>query len=456
MYLRFVFLIAKTSQMLVQRLGRGGGTALPGLIAERLSHRLLFQLAAQLQGTIVVVGTNGKTTTSRLIASYLEGDGCQIVHNRSGSNLVRGVLSSLIAQADWQGHIDDRWGLFEIDEAVLPQILPSLSPDYLVALNLFRDQLDRYGEVDTIAAKWRTACQKLSDKTTLILNADDPLIASLAAGSQANTLFFGVDFDSGPPTIEAYADSRHCPLCGSPLRFSRINYSHLGVYRCPTGDFERPEPTVSANKVRLNGMEGSQFSLVTAQVSTAVDLGLAGLYNVYNVTAAMAMAVQLGLPMAMLVSKTRHFQAVFGRLEKISIGDMTLVLVLVKNPTGFNQVVQTVTSDAKAHSFWLILNDKLADGRDVSWIWDTQLEKLEGQVRSLLVSGTRALDMALRGKYAGLSITPQQVSPSISEGLRSLTGAKADTIYCLCTYTAMLELRQLLQKRHTVRSYHDS
>lgn len=455
-YTRIVFLIAKLAQLAIQQLGRGGGTALPGLLAERLHSQLLRYLMSQLEGTIVVVGTNGKTTTSRLLSSYLEGSDLRLVHNRSGSNLVRGILSALIAQSDWHGRIDRSWGLFEVDEAVLPKLLKFCSPDYIVVLNLFRDQLDRYGEVDAIAASWRKACKNLPYGTKLILNADDPLVAYLGAQTSATSIYFGLDYLSDTGQVASYADTRFCPRCGRPLRFIRVHYSHLGVYVCSTGDYQRPNPTVYATDIALKGMDGSQFSVVTGNGKMELDLGLAGLYNIYNAVAAITVADQVALSTDTVIAKTRHFEAVFGRLEKIVVNGIELILILVKNPTGYNQVIQTMASDSRADSFWLVLNDKFADGRDISWIWDVEFEKMARQSKQVLVSGTRAYDMAVRVKYAGFSQDQVALIPSLSEGLRTVVKSQPKSVYCLCTYTAMLELRRLLQAKKVVTSYHGS
>ncbi len=454
MYSRIIFLIVKVLQVVIQRLGRGGGTALPGLVAEKLHGGLLQVLSGQLSGTIVVAGTNGKTTTSRLLASYLEGDQRRLVHNRSGSNLARGMISALVAQSDWKGRVQADWGLFEVDEAVLPKILPTVKPTYVIALNLFRDQLDRYGEVDSVALKWQKACRELTDATTLVLNADDPLVAFLGRDIQARIIYYGVAYDSAETQVAAYGDSRYCPVCGKRLKFSRVSYSHLGTYVCPAGDFKRPEPEVVVSDIVLKGMDGSRFTVRGHDQSVSLDLGLAGLYNIYNVAAAVTVAWLLGLKADMLLSKTRNFQAVFGRLERVKVGSTTLTLILVKNPTGYNQVLQTLTTDAKANCFWLLLNDRFADGRDVSWIWDVELERLAGQARKTLVSGTRAYDLALRAKYAGFAEDQIQTIASLSDGLRIISRLKQPKVYCLCTYTAMLELRRLLQKQRSVESYH--
>jgi UDP-N-acetylmuramyl tripeptide synthase len=295
----------------------------------------------------------------------LEGANLTVVHNRTGSNLVRGIMSTLIAQSDWRMQLSADWGLFEVDEAVFPTVVALLKPQYTVALNLFRDQLDRYGEVDSIATKWRAACEALPKDSILILNADDPLVCSLGRQTEAKVLYFGVEYKGESTEVASWADSRLCPVCGRRLQFSRISYSHLGNYTCPNGDFTRPQPDCTATNVVLKGMDASHFSWQTKAATYEVDISLAGLYNIYNVSAAMTVAGCLQLPFDMLLVKTRHFQAVFGRLEKVEVEGTTLTLILVKNPTGYNQVIQTLTSDESGHNIWLVLNDRFADGGDV-------------------------------------------------------------------------------------------
>lgn len=452
------FIFAKLVQLIVKRLGKGGGTALPGLIAYRLNKKLLPALALQLQGTIVVSGTNGKTTSSRLIASYLEGGGYKLVHNRSGSNLTRGLLSTLIANASWNQRIDAQWGLFEVDEAVFAEVISLLNPKYVIANNLFRDQLDRYGEISLLAAKWRKACEKLSSDTTLIINADDPLIASLAINTPAKVITYGMASQSRQNKkieLSSYADSRRCPICSGALEFSSISYSHLGHYACVNNDFKRPDTNVEVSKITLRGISGTDFTIQTnSGEAMELKFSLAGLYNVYNATSALTIALDLSLNKEMLEHRTKNFEAVFGRLEEVKLGDSILTLILVKNPTGYNQVIQTLTTEPNAEAFWLLLNDRFADGRDVSWIWDVELEALRHQAKQVIIGGTRAYDLAIRAKYAGFSMDNVRVAPSLADGLRAISSLKQPKVYCLCTYTAMLGLRRQLQKQAKIGSYH--
>lgn len=455
--LKITFYIAKLSQFAVKRLGKGGGSALPGLIAIKLNQKLLPVLAKQLHGTIVVAGTNGKTTTSRLVSSFLEGADYKVVHNRTGSNLLRGLASTLIKQADWHMTIKADWAVFEVDEAVLPQALDILKPDYVLALNLFRDQLDRYGEINTLALKWQQACRRLPKTSTLVINADDPLINSLSLDTQAKVVAYSLHSGSAGQknlSLAPHADSRRCPVCGRSLIFSAINYSHLGQYTCPAGDYQPYPATIIASKIKLDGMVGSSFAVQYGEQDLSYQLSLAGLYNIYNALAAISLGLVLELNPAMLVQRTKNFEAVFGRLEQVQLGQTVLTMILVKNPTGYNQVLQTLATDQAAKSFWLLLNDHFADGRDVSWIWDVELERLVSQADQVTVSGTRAVDLAVRLKYADLPASSLQLTRTLTEGLRRISSSKQQHIYCLCTYTAMLELRKLLQKQKLVKAYY--
>ena len=333
-----------------------------------------------------------------------------------------------------------------------------LKPNYVVANNLFRDQLDRYGEVSLLAAKWREACKSLPSTTTLIINADDPLIASLGIDTPAKVVAYGLGAEPGKTKkveLSSYADSRRCPVCGGALVFSSVSYSHLGHYACANDDFKRPEIHTEANKIVLRGMSGSDFAITVGDSEPRpFNFSLAGLYNVYNALAALTLAFDLGLDQEMLEQRTKNFEAVFGRLEEVKLGDTLLTLILVKNPTGFNQVIQTLATEPNAESFWLLLNDRFADGRDVSWIWDVELEALRRQAKQVVIGGTRAYDMAVRAKYANFAMENVRVAPSLADGLRAISALKQPKVYCLCTYTAMLGLRRQLQKQSKIGSYH--
>jgi len=461
----------KVSALATRLLGRGGGTALPGLVAQTVYPGVLRAVTAQLpDGSLMVSGTNGKTTTSRMIASILQAAGMPPLHNRSGSNLERGLISTVVGAATPAGSLPSsyRSGLFEVDEAAMPVVLGAVRPRVLLLNNLFRDQLDRYGELETIYGKWRMALPRLSSDARLVLNADDPAIAALTItqGLRAKTLTFGIE-DAAYTLGELphAADSISCPRCNSRLDYSLILLSHLGHWRCPNCGLERPKPDVAAVQVRLNGTESSHVSLRLPDGQVEIKVGVPGLYNVYNALAAVAATLAFGVDVGHIKAGLEQFTAAFGRIERVAIpgeGDKSLLMALVKNPVGFNEVLRMLflPDDAEAgspHDLLIIINDLIADGRDVSWLWDVDFEVLTTSPHPLgnvHVSGIRAADMANRLKYAGIAADTIKTDPSLDTALDAAVAAlpAGQTLYVLPTYTAMLSFRKLLHDRGWVQS----
>ncbi|MGI8422954.1 MAG: MurT ligase domain-containing protein [Chloroflexota bacterium] len=452
-------------------LGRGGGTALPGLLAERIAPDLLSHLAAQLPlGAIVVTGTNGKTTTSHMLARILACAGMQPLRNASGSNLARGVATTLASCASPLGRLfttPETIGLLETDEAAFAQIVPAVRPRVVAFTNLFRDQLDRYGEVDTVASVWRTALRRLDGHPpTLVLNADDPTVAALGsafagAGTMAQSSaaavssYFGIDDPHlGRPGVEHASDAKTCPACGARLNYALAFYGHLGHYACANGH-RRPAPTVAARSVEVHGFAGTDLTIATPQGELTLRLPLPGLYNVYNALAAAASALAAGASLSSIKEGLEGFTAAFGRLERVTVGDKSVFLILAKNPVGMNEALRTLFSDGQAKHLLIALNDLDADGRDVSWIWDADFEHASDHVASLVVSGRRAEDLALRLKYARALTGEPHVEHDLA---RALDAALAQTptnatLFCVLTYTTMLALRKVLTTRGHVPAY---
>ena len=451
MNVTLTLLASKAAASLSRMFGRGGGGALPGVVAERLDPHLAGKLAAQLAGGVIVVtGTNGKTTTTKLIAELLAAQGVKVVTNSSGSNLKRGVTSALIAAADLRGKITATVGLFEVDEASLRRVTPEIKPDHIVVTNLFRDQLDRYGELDTTAGLIGEGIAATEAK--LYLNADDPLVASLAkyAKRPADVHYFGIE---GLPvnaigTHQTATDSDRCPICHTRLAFSRVFYGHVGHYRCPTGDFARPVPEVVITNVEEADRSGSKFVLALGGKRSNFTFPLPGTYNLYNALAAASLGHGLGMEVGVLQATLAATRAAFGRVEQIEIGGRTLCLLLIKNPAGFMQVLQTFVIGRQAVRVMFVINDLAADGRDVSWLWDVPLEALAGFKPFALTGGLRGGDMAVRLKYAGVESAP---ALSLTAGIDALLEATpvGETAYILPTYTAMLEIRKILSGRRT-------
>lgn len=438
--------ITKSAAVLSRALGRGGGHALPGLIAEKLDPHLAQTLAGRLKhGVILVTGTNGKTTTTKLIASILEAQGERVLTNSTGSNLKRGVTSALIGAARLNGKLDATIGLFEVDEASLRLVAPEVQPSHIVVLNLFRDQLDRYGELDTTAAMIGRGIA--STEARVYLNSDDPLVASLAkyASSPEQVSYFGIE---GLPSSSATAhqtatDSDRCPVCRTRLVFSRVFYGHIGHYRCPQGDFVRPQPATAITSVSEATLKGSRFTVANQGKRSEVVFPLPGTYNLYNALAANALAAGLGIGQPLVADVLARSTAAFGRVEKVVIRERTLYLLLIKNPAGFTQVLETFLMVEKEPHILMAINDNDADGRDVSWLWDVPLEALAPHRPVVTCSGIRGADMTLRLHYAGIPATTVDESKAALDQLLERT-PEGGVAYVLPSYTAMLEIRKLL------------
>lgn len=442
---------------LSKRLGLGGGTALPGLVAGRLDPDLMSHLAGQIpHGVILVTGTNGKTTTSGMLAAILRAGGFLPLQNRTGSNLLRGLTTTLMSEAGRDARLrpaGQRIGVFEVDEAVLPLAIPRTRPRAVLINNLFRDQLDRYGEVDTVRTLWQETVAALPDETVLILNADDPAVASLAGVARRTPLFFGVEDPCLSSPLEHAADSLRCPHCGGNYEYSVSYYAHIGHYACPGCGISRPQPQVSASKVALDGFHRASFQIDAPTGYAQVSLTIGGLFNVYNALAAASVGLSLEIPLPVVTAALQEFTPAFGRMERLEIDGRQVCLILVKNPTGFNQVLRALRQGHPPDNVLMVLNDRIADGQDVSWIWDVDFEGVTG-IRPL-VSGLRAEDLALRLKYAGLEVAPESVRKDLAGSLDQALEATppGGSLYILPTYTAMLELERLLARRGHLREY---
>ncbi len=434
----------------LSRLARtGGGTTVPGKLIWKLDPGAIDRLAARLPlGSAVISATNGKTTTAAMAASIL-GERFRLAHNRSGANLVSGVASTLLdARAA-------ELGLFEVDEAALPEILMRVKPKAVCLGNLFRDQLDRYGELEHVAEGWRSAVRSLPEDASLAVNGDDPQVGELAR-ERPDALVFGVDDPSAARrSLQHAADSKYCVRCGAPYEYLAAYVGHLGDYRCPACGHSRPPLNVVAREIELHGLESVSFELVSPAGTSAVRLRVPGLYNVYNALAAASLALSLGASLDEIVAGIESFTAAFGRFERISVGDRGLLILLIKNPAGANEAVRTIVDGGAPATAVIALNDAIADGRDVSWIWDVDFEPLIPGLTRLVATGDRAAELGLRFKYGGLDSDAIDVVPSLEAALDrglELTPAGGELVV-LPTYTAMLALRQIVGDRGFVRPY---
>ncbi|RJR14657.1 Mur ligase family protein [Candidatus Microgenomates bacterium] len=496
MYIRLIILFGKFIARMSKILNRGAGGTWPGEVVLTISPHILQNLSTQLKkGIILVAGTNGKTTTSLMIKKILEKQGPSVIHNNSGANLVNGVVSAFIQHANWWGKVEADWGVFEVDENSLPAVISSIPTSsagkqfpisnkkgkfstntnnnklVIVLLNLFRDQLDRYGEVDVIAEKWNKTLGELPDNSSLILNADDPQIAYLGESVIARSdndlprrqagaaipneiasplrmarnddvIYFGIEDKKQLISSKEHAtDSTFCPKCGARLTYQGLFFSHLGHWRCTKCEFKRPKPVVFSAHSPLPGQ-----------------------YNLYNTLAAYSVAQILDIPKKEVEQSLKNFQAAFGRQESFTLDKKHIKLFLSKNPTGFNASLRTVL-ELKAKHVLLVLNDRIPDGRDVSWIWDVDFEMIPDAAQ-ITVSGDRTYDLALRMKYAGNNknsylaggqakikiqhdnakfIIAADLTEAITKSLKLVN--PGETLYVLATYSAMLEVRKILSGR---------
>jgi UDP-N-acetylmuramyl tripeptide synthase len=446
--------LARATGAVSRRSGRGGGTTLPGRMLLRLAPDAIGRLAVSLErGSTIISATNGKTTTAGMLAAILREAGRFPVHNRAGSNMSWGVATALLEQSGTEG-------LFEVDEAWLPAVAEELEPRLIVLGNLFRDQLDRYGELERLADDWAALVERRAGATEFVLNADDPLVADLGRGRdgdrRAGVTYFGIeDSTQGLPALEHAHDAKHCRRCGAEYVYARAFVAHLGHYTCPNCDSDRPEPDVAGTEIELEGMGGSRLVIRTPGGELRARLPLPGLYNVYNAIAAVAAALRLGVELDVVKRGLEAMKAVFGRVETIEVAGTPVSILLIKNPAGANEVLRTLRleSGERGLDLWIALNDRIADGRDVSWVWDADFELLDGSVRSVVCAGTRAPEMAVRLKYAGWPTDAIEVSEDVEASLDRAIARADGRLFALPTYTALLELRKLLADRGLAREY---
>jgi len=447
----------------ILRLFKRGATAAPGLYASKIDPSILLKLSRQLKYSLLISGTNGKTTTARMISTVLDQAGRDYFHNRTGSNLERGIISELLKNFSLKGLPKNRLGLWEVDEAVFPLAVKKLNPKIIILTNLFRDQLDRYGEIDSLAKKWQKALKKLLPQTTVILNADDPQVASLGKNLNCQVVYFGLrDKSVGGQELAHTSDATICPYCLANLNYRTCFVSHLGIYHCSQCGPIQPQPTITAQQIKTIKNTSTQVKITTQKEKYLIKLKIPGVYNVYNLLAALAACSSLSLSSQTTTAGLNNFQPAFGRFEKIKLKkgkkEQSLRILLAKNPTGFNQVLKTINQLTKTTSFscLIALNDQIADGRDVSWIWDVDFKNLKNlkNLNKLIISGLRAEDMALRIKYSDWRVNKKkwQVSSDLKKTVANLINQSDKNLFIIPTYTAMLTIRKILNKKGLVHS----
>jgi UDP-N-acetylmuramyl tripeptide synthase len=436
-------------------LRRGGGTTVPGDVALAIDPAVLAKLGAALpRGSVLVTGTNGKTTTTGLIAAMLEAGGERVLTNASGANLVFGLVAAAVAQARPWGRARTERAVFEVDELSLERAVVELRPRLVVVLNLLRDQLDRSGELETTARRIGEGLRRLPEGARIVANADDPLVVAQTEGLPG-VVYVGIDADDQLlPGLPHAADARSCPRCGAPLHFDRVVLAHCGTYHCTGCDFARPPTAVTVRRITATSLDTQRLEL---DDGTVLDAGVGGVYNAYNLVAAYAAATTLGVAPARVAAAVAGFRPRFGRMERLRLHDREMRLLLAKNPAGLDVVLRSADELGRARAYLIAINDGVADGRDVSWLWDVDFERLaRSELRPHVVaSGRRAHDLAVRLKYAGLPTGRMTVEPDPATALRlvaELAGPGEEAVV-VPTYTAMLELRAVAQRAGAVGAF---
>jgi len=437
----------------------GGGTSLPGMIARRIDPNVLKSIVgASKAKKIVITGSNGKTTTARMMAAIADASGKRVSQNRTGSNLLQGVTSVAVNFADLFGRMDSDVLLFEIDEATIPLAVPEIQPDVVVITNIFRDQLDRYGELYAVARALNSMLEALPESATILLNGNDPQVASFGANAKAKRVFFGLEtLEVGTPTPEQSADIVRCIHCNSDFVYEVAYMSHLGIYRCPNCGYTLPPLDIAATAVSLakDGEGASHVTYRTPQGEIKLEIPLPGLHNVYNAAAAIGAALAAGFELDKIQPALNNVRTAFGRLEKIQADDKTIYLSFVKNPTSFNLILRLIAQHAGDKHLLLAMSHTVVDGEDFAWLWDVEFEEINDRIIDAVCSGNKPEELAMRLKYADVPVSKISLiadrEAALDAALKNVE--PGGTLYIMSGYTPTHELRRIMQKRGWVKHF---
>ena len=451
---RIAVIICKVSGALLRKMGRGG-TNLPGKLALKIDKNILGELSQSVKVT-VVTGTNGKTTTSRMIEQAFSDAGFRYFSNKSGANLLTGIIAVFAQYCSLSGKCRYTHALIECDEAAFRKASEFLPVECLVVNNIFRDQLDRYGEITHTLNAIREGITHIPD-AVLCLNADGSLTASLAEKIPNRVVWFGVNVPIYTHAAHELSDAPYCIHCKTEYQYDYVTYGHLGGFHCPNCGYGRKTPSIAVTQILTAGADASDIVLDICGREYDVHVNLPGGYNIYNAAAAAAAAHVAGIDDETAVSALGQFECGFGRAEQFTLGKAQARMMLVKNPAGFNQVINLIAHDEGSYKLAFLLNDRFADGTDISWIWDVDFEALaEQQERftQILVSGVRADDMALRLKYAGFRTDRLEVVREY-ETLLDRVGADETPAFLMPTYTAMFDLRNEISRHTDIKAFYE-
>jgi len=437
----------------------GGGSSLPGMIARRIDPNVLKSTVGTSKAKkIVITGSNGKTTTARMTAAIADASGRRVSQNRTGSNLLQGITSVAVNFADVFGRMDSDVLLFEIDEATIPLAVPEIQPDVVVITNIFRDQLDRYGELYAVANALNSMLVDLPESATILLNGNDPQVANFGVNAKAKRLFFGLEtMEIGTPVPEQSADIIRCIHCNHDLVYTVAYMSHLGIYRCSNCGYTLPKLDIAATSVKLasDGEGPTHVTLRTPQGSMELDLPLPGPHNVYNLAAAIGAAMAAGFEMDKAQTALGSIRPAFGRLEKIQAGDKTIYLTFVKNPTSFNLMLRLIAQHTGQKHLLLAASHTVVDGEDFAWLWDVELEEMADTILDAVCSGNKPEELAMRLKYAEVPVSKISIIPDREAALDAALKKvePGGTLYIMSSYTPTQELRRIMQKHGWVKHF---
>lgn len=435
-------LSVKVSRGILRFLGRGG-TALPGKIAMKIKPDVLAYASAGVE-TIVVTGTNGKTSTANMIESALTEDGKDVLANKAGANLLSGVTSEFCAACSVGGTPFKKYAVIECDEGALKHVVPLVKPKAIVITNLFRDQLDRYGEIMNVLNAIREAVLKVPE-SILCLNADESLTASISRDVPNKVYFYGMNIPVGDQNKRETSDASHCVCCGAEYEYDYYTYAHLGGFVCPQCGYKRPETNVSVISIDEMTADDSTVTMEIEGIQKCVHISLPATYNIYNAAAAITAIVALGGSVEGMIATLSRVKSAFGRMETFVLGNKKVRMILVKNPAGGNQTLEYLSTINEEYMLVAALNDKIADGTDVSWIWDMEYERLADipHIKRVVITGDRRDDLAVRLKYAG--IADFEVESDYKEILNTIKEYDKP-VFIIPNYTTMLVLRDILKK----------
>ena len=437
-------------------MGRGGGTSIAGMVARRLDPGILRALVADQGVTVVAItGSNGKTTTARFAAAILRGAGLPVAHNQSGANLVQGVTSLAVSASDLRGHVEPVVMVTEIDEGALPLVAPEIRPRAVLVTNLFRDQLDRYGEIYAVADAFEVVAAALPPDSVLVVNADDPIVAGLAPARDGRRVAFGLDLPASTDVITRAADTIRCPACRANLEYEHVYLSHMGAWRCPACGLARPPLDVAVTAVEVKGLAETRFTVRTAEGEQEFAIPQSGLHVAYDAAAAVALALGMGVPLDGAPAALAGVGPAFGRLERIAAGEREIVLGFAKNPTSYNATLRALATENLPRHLLIAVSNTLVDGEDFGWLWDVDFEASVPSIETATISGLRADELANRLKYAGLDPVRMAV---IEDRVPALDAALATTppgepLTIVAGYTPTIELREEMRRRGWVGRY---